>query len=183
MNKAKKHVVVFAGNECSKEKETYYYSVAYDTGKLLAKFGYITVTGGGPGLMNEVCRGAVENGGDTIGICLTVAGRVNSKYLTRKELFNHLNPRQQRLLNLGDAFIAIPGGIGTHYEVFAVVSLKRKLDIPFAKPMILVDGFFEPFEQLMEHIYKNGFAAMDVKKLYTMVKNPAEAIGILSKNI
>ena len=181
MNKAKKRVVVFAGNECRKDKENYYYNVAYDTGKLLARSGYVTVTGGGPGLMNEVCRGAVENGGETFGICLTVVGRINSKYLTRQELFHHLNPRQERLLNLGDAFIAIPGGIGTHYEIFAVVALKRKLDIPVAKPMILVDGFFDPFTQLMEHIYKNGFAAMDVKKLYTIVKNPAEAIEILSK--
>lgn len=179
----KKNVVVFAGNECVKQKEKYYFGLAYETGKLLAKAGYVTVTGGGPGLMNEVSRGAMENGGETIGICLTVAGRVHSNFLTTRELFEQLAPRQDRLISLGDALIALPGGIGTLYEVFAVIALKRKLDIAKEKPMILVDGFFGKFEQLMEHVYQNGFAQQSVKKLYSLVKTPKEALKILEKQL
>src|SRR3990167_3106322 len=120
MNKDKKRVVVFAGNECVKEKEEYYYKIAYETGQLLARGGYLTVTGGGPGLMNEVSRGAVEAGGKTLGICLNVVGRNHSNFLTTREVFDHLNLRQDRLISLADAFIGLPGGVGTLYEIFAV---------------------------------------------------------------
>lgn len=183
MNKDKKRAVVFAGNECSKEKESYYYNVAYDTGKLLARSGYITVTGGGPGLMNEVSRGAYEAGGETLGICLTVAGRNHSNFLTTREIFDHLNSRQDRLIGLADAFIALPGGIGTFYEVFAVIALKRKHEIEEEKPMILVDGFYKKFEQMMGEIYQQGFAQNSVKELYTLVKTPIDAINIISKTL
>jgi len=40
-----KNVVVFAGNECVKEREDYYYRLAYDTGKVLAENGFVTITG------------------------------------------------------------------------------------------------------------------------------------------
>lgn len=179
MSEGKKRVVVFAGNECVKEKEEYYYGIAYETGKLLARGGYLTVTGGGPGLMNEVSRGAQENGGKTLGICLEIPGRLHSNYLTKREIFHHLEPRQEKLLRLGDAYLALPGGIGTFYEIFEVIALKRKNEIRQNKPMILVNGFFGHLERLMEHIYKNGFATMDVKKLYTLVESPAQALEIL----
>jgi len=180
MNKSKKHIVVFAGNECVAAKEKYYYGLAYEMGKLLAQAGYVTVTGGGPGLMDQVSRGAVENGGVTIGIKLSVAGRIHSTFLTTSELFEHLAPRQERLLSLGDAFIALPGGVGTFYEVFQVIALKRKLDIEESKPMILVDEFFDQFEQLMNHVIQHGFAPPTIQKLYILLKTPQDAVKILS---
>lgn len=175
----KKKIAVFAGNECGKEKEKYYYSLAYNTGKLLAQNNFVTVTGGGPGLMNEVMRGAYENKGTTIGIRLSVPGRKHSEFATEFFLFSDLNLRQTELLSMADGFLALPGGVGTLYEIFAVVALKRKGELDKKKPLILIDGYYEELELLMGKMHKEGFAAEEVKSFYERVKTPMEAVKML----
>lgn len=171
-----KKIVVFAGNECVKEREKYYHCLAYKTGKLLAENNFVTVTGGGPGLMNEVMRGAYENGGTTIGIRLSIPGRKHSRFVTEFILFADLNKRQAELLAMADGFISLPGGVGTLYEIFAVLALKRKGELDKNKPMILVDGYYEGFEPLMDTMFKEGFAEKDVRSFYERVSWPEEAV-------
>lgn len=178
-----KNIVVFAGNECLQEKEQYYYPLAYTTGQLLAKAGFTVVTGGGPGLMNEVCRGAYEAGGETIGICLNVEGREQSSFLTKKEVFDHLNPRQERLLFFGDGYLALPGGIGSLYEITAVIALKRKKDIPVQRPLIIIDEYYQELRFLMEKMEREGFINHELDTSYEFAKTPQEAVGILIKKM
>lgn len=174
-----KNIVVFAGNDCKKEKELYYFNLAYKTGKLLANAGFATVTGGGPGLMNETMRGAFENSGKTIGIRLKIPGRSHSEYATEHLVFDALNPRQEKLLALGDAFVSLPGGIGTIYEIAAVLALKRKGEIPEEKPLILIDEYFAPYKKMMENMVEEGFLNHDFREYFQYVKTPEEAITIL----
>jgi hypothetical protein len=176
-----KKIAVFAGNECVKNREQYYYSLAYKTGKLLAEAGFTVVTGGGPGLMDETMRGAHDAGGETIGVCLNIEGRIQSRFITKKILFDHLNPRQEKLLNISDSYIAIPGGIGTLYEVLAVLSLKRKLDIPVDSPLILIDEYFNGFRKFLDFMLEEGFVSSNVEKLFLMVKTPEEAVKELKR--
>lgn len=177
----KKKIVVFAGNECVKEKEKYYYSLAFETGKLLAENNFITVTGGGPGLMNEVMRGAFENKGETIGVRLNVPGRKHSQFVTEFVFFTDLNKRQEELLKMADGFISLPGGVGTFYEIFAVLALKRKQELGEDKPLILVDGYYDEFGIIMDKMYKEGFAEGKIKSFYKRVASPEEAIKELKK--
>lgn len=174
--------MVFAGNECIAAKEKYYYWLAYNTGKLLAENNFITVTGGGPGLMNEVMKGAIDAGGETIGIRLNVAGRKHSQFVTKSLIFDDLNKRQEELLNMADGFIALPGGVGTFYEIFAVLALKRKGELDRRSPMILVDEYFDVFETLMNTMYKEGFAENKIKSFYERVETAKEVIKILKIN-
>ncbi len=53
----KKKISVFAGNNCNKEKEKFYFDLAYKTGKLLAENNFVTITGAGEGLMEETANG------------------------------------------------------------------------------------------------------------------------------
>lgn len=175
----KKKIAVFAGNECIPEKEKYYFPLAYKMGELLAENNFITVTGGGPGLMNEVMKGAYENGGETIGIRLNVPGRKHSQYATKFLTFDNLNARQEELLKIADGFITLPGGVGTLYEIFAVLAMKRKGDLDKNIPLILVDGYYDGFESLMQIMYKEGFAEEKVKEFYKIVDTPKEAIEML----
>ncbi len=172
----KKKIVVFAGNECLKEKEEYYYSLAYETGKLLAENNFITVTGGGPGLMDRVMKGAFENGGETYAVRLNLTGRKHSEYVTNFISFDDLNKRQDELLKMADGIISLPGGVGTFYEVFAVLALKRKGEYDKNKPLILVGDYFSEFEKLMGKMFKEGFAQKDLKSFYTKVSFCEEAI-------
>lgn len=176
----KKKIVVFAGNECAKDKKKYYYSLAYKTGKLLAENRFLTVTGGGPGLMNEVMKGTIEIGGETLGIRLNVPGRKHSEFVTKQMLFDNLNKRQEELLRIADGFISLPGGVGTFYEIFAVLALKRKGELDKNKPCILVDGYYDGFELLMKSMYEEGFAEKEIKSFYTRVTSPEEAVKLLT---
>lgn len=171
--------MVFAANECKKEKENLYYSMAYETGKLLAQEGFITVTGGGPGLMNETMRGAFENGGRTIGFCLNVKGREHSIYLSEKRMYYDLRKRQRELMDIGDGFLALPGGLGTIYEISGVLALKRKGEISPDRPMILIDTIYKNLEKLFHSLQEEGLIGHDLSSLYRMVQNPMQAIELL----
>jgi len=175
----KKRIVVFAGNGCKKEKEKYYFNLAYRTGELLAEAGFATVTGGGPGLMDEVMKGAWEKGGDTIGIRLNVQGVRHSKYAKEFSIYDSLVERQNKLIELGDSFIALPGGIGTYYEIFAVIAMKRKKEIPQSKHMILLSSYFKDFDKIIDKFINDGFASGEMRSFYSLAQNPEEAIDIL----
>lgn len=172
----KKKVAVFAASECKEDRQDYYYNLAFQTGTLLAKKGFVVVTGGGPGLMDQVMRGAYEAGGETIGICLQVEGRANSKYFTRQEMYDKLNPRQQRLIDVSDAYIALPGGIGTLYEIVAVLAQKRKKDIPAAKPFIIVDGYYRQFQEFLQKMIEEGFIPANINSYYEIAPTAGIAV-------
>ena len=156
-----KTIVVFAGNECSEGKEPYYYNVAYQTGKILAQTGFLVATGGGEGLMDQVSKGAQDNGGETVGVCLYIPNRIQSKHLSKQYLYYKLNSRQEKLISLADGFIALPGGIGTLYEITAILALKKKGEIKSETPFILIDGYYKDFQQLIEKMVENGFDGRD----------------------
>lgn len=173
-------IVVFAGNGCRKEREDYYFSLAFKTGRLLSRAGFVVVTGGGPGLMNEVSRGAYDTGGKTIGICLEKQGREQSKYLSEKTVYNKLRPRQEKLLSLGDGFVALPGGIGTLYEITEIMGLKRKGELPLTKPLVLISSYFHPFINELKRMYHEGFVTKELDSFYFQANTPEEAIKILT---
>jgi len=176
-----KNIVVFAGNDCAKDKEKYYYSLAYKTGKLLAQNGFTVVSGGGPGLMNELMRGAYEAGGKTIAICLEILGRKHTEFATEKTVYKDLNVRQTKLISYGDAFISLPGGVGTLYEISAILALKRKEEIESRKPFFLIDSYFQKFEPFLENMITEGFINESLRNYYKLVNTPEVAIDLLKK--
>ncbi|OGG00435.1 Rossman fold protein, TIGR00730 family [Candidatus Gottesmanbacteria bacterium RBG_13_37_7] len=176
-----KNIVIFAGNDVGSLKPKYYLNLAYQTGKLLGKAGFTVVTGGGPGLMNEASKGACEAGGQTVGVCLEISGRKQSVYLKEKYFYRKLNNRQKKLISLGQAFIALPGGIGTYYEIMEILALKRKKEIPLDYPLILVSEYFRIFHRLMQEIANEGFASKEIDLFYKLVRNPEDAVGEILK--
>ena len=176
----KKKISVFGGTRCVKEKEPYYFNLAYQTGKLLAEAGYTVLTGGGPGLMNETLRGAFENGGETIGVMLELEGITHSPYFTEKYIFDKLVPRQDKLIQLADGYITLPGGMGTLFETVEILTLKNVKEIPVEKPLILVDDYYKDLDTLFSKIIKEGFIREDLHTNFQLVSCPEDAITILN---
>jgi uncharacterized protein (TIGR00730 family) len=174
-----KTIAVFAGNRCHTEKEAYYYDVAYRMGKLLAQSGFVTVTGGGPGLMDETLHGASDHGGETIAIRLKKPGFLHSPFASRHEAYEKLGPRQDQILALSDAFIALPGGVGTLYEIMAVLALKRVGEIPRDKPLILVGEYYRDMQELAGKMVGEGFVDATIHDIFSLVATPEEAIQVL----
>lgn len=174
-----KNIVVFAGNGCEKDREEFYYSLSYETGKILARRGFTVVTGGGPGLMNQALKGAYENNGKTIGVRLHQEGKVQSPYATKTFFYRQLKPRQAKLISLAHAFLALPGGIGTFYEIFEVLSLKRKGEIKMSTPLIIIGEYYEEFLKLISLMEKEGLVHKSIRNLFHYCKDLKEMEKIL----
>lgn len=116
----------------------------------------------------------------TIGVALNVKERKKSEYIHEEFVFDKLNPRQDKLISMADAYIALPGGIGTLYEVIAVLALKRLNEIPKDKPLILVDKYFKRLETLFKEMIGEGFVEESLSNLYTLVETPSDAIVSIS---
>lgn len=126
------------------------YTLAYQTGKLLAQAGFVIANGGYGGTMLAASKGAAEAGGETIGVtCSAFKSSTANEYITREIVTGSLDERLDTLIKLGRAYVVLPGGTGTLLELAKVWELKNKGFIEADKPIILVGGFWKPLVDLI----------------------------------
>jgi uncharacterized protein (TIGR00730 family) len=126
------------------------YTLAYETGKVLAQAGFAIANGGYGGTMEAAAKGAAEAGGEIIGItCSAFKSSQANKYTTRTIVTASLDERLDTLLKLGRAYVVLPGGTGTLLELAKVWELKNKGFPEADKPIILVGSFWKPLVDLV----------------------------------
>lgn len=130
-------ITVFGSARFADEKHPYYRK-GREIGELLAREGFTVITGGGPGLMEAVNRGAFEAGGRSIGahILLPFEAAPN-KYLTDIITFYYFFVRKVILVKYSYAFVIMPGGLGTLDELFEALTLIQTGKL-YDFPVILV---------------------------------------------
>ncbi|GAA0668144.1 TIGR00725 family protein [Natronoarchaeum mannanilyticum] len=101
------------------------YEQARDVGRLLAQRGHTVVCGGRTGVMEAVCRGAREEGGETIGVLPGEDSRAANEYVTTPIATGLGNARNVLVVLNGDAAIAIDGSTGTLSEIAHALDLGR----------------------------------------------------------
>ena len=133
-------VTVF-GSARFKEDHTYY-NLARAVGKELARVGFATITGGGPGIMEAANRGAFESGGTSYGLNIRLPREQRANpYLHKSVDYHYFFARKVMLVKYSCAFIVMPGGLGTLDELFEAATLIQCRKIgPF--PIILMDRKF-----------------------------------------
>jgi uncharacterized protein (TIGR00730 family) len=99
------------------------YEQARELGKRLASHGYSVVTGGGPGVMEAANRGAAEAGGQSIGISIDLPHERPNQYSTTSLHFHYFFVRKVMLVWRAQAFVLMPGGLGTLDELFETATL------------------------------------------------------------
>src|SRR6187401_1267957 len=101
-----------------------FYIAAREFGKRISDLGFVTMTGGGPGIMEAANRGAFENGGISVGcnIQLPFEQKPNP-YMQESITFEHFFVRKVLLKKYSYAFIIMPGGFGTLDEFFETLTL------------------------------------------------------------
>ena len=125
------------------------YTLAYETGRLLAQADFTIANGGYGGTMLATSKGAAEAGGETIGVtCSAFTGTAN-EYISREIVTDSPDERLDTLIKLGQAYVVLPGGTGTLLELAKVWELKNKGFIEADKPIILVGGFWKPLVDLI----------------------------------
>jgi len=129
-------------------------------GAAVAARGWRLVFGGGHvGLMGAVADGALDAGGEVVGVIprSLMARELAHRRLTRLEVVDDMALRKTRMIALSDAFAALPGGLGTLDELFEVLTLRQIGE--HRKPVALLDqaGYWQPLLAACDAMVATGF--------------------------
>jgi uncharacterized protein (TIGR00730 family) len=157
---------------------------AHELGRSLAERGAaIVYGGGGRGLMGEIARASLAAEGHVIGVIprSMVEREAAHNGVTEQVIIDTMHQRKQIMADRCDAYIAMPGGVGTLDEIFEAITW-HQLDL-HAKPMIFldIDGYYSPLKQFLEHSAELGFipvSTMDAIGFETTVPGVLEALKI-----
>ncbi len=153
-----KSLCVFCGS--SPGNDPRYLEVASGLGALLARRKLTLVYGGGRvGLMGAVADAALRNGGRVIGVIpqLLLDKEVGHTGLSQLRVVSSMAERKQVMGDLADAFLTLPGGIGTMDELFEAWTWTQ-LDL-HRKPCGLLnqDGYYDPLIAFLDRCVSEGF--------------------------
>jgi uncharacterized protein (TIGR00730 family) len=160
MAAALRRICVFCG--ASSGRDPRYAQAATLVGESLAQRGIELIYGGSAvGLMGAVAEGALVAGGRVTGVipAALVERELAHKGLTELRIVQTLHERKAAMAELSDAFLALPGGLGTLEELAEVLSWAQ-LGL-HAKPVGALDvgGFFGPLVAYLDHAEREGFVA------------------------
>jgi uncharacterized protein (TIGR00730 family) len=152
---------------------------ASEVGEGLARRGVGLVYGGGRvGLMGAVADGALGAGGEVHGVIpqALVDRELAHRGVTELHVVDTLHARKARMAELSDAFVALPGGLGTLEELAEVLSWAQ-LGL-HAKPVGLLDpnGYFEPLLAFLDHAVAEGFLAPQHRALLSVAQTLDELL-------
>jgi uncharacterized protein (TIGR00730 family) len=175
---ALRSVCVFCGS--SAPTDVRYRDAARALGALVAEAGIDLVYGGGQlGLMGEVADAALSHGGRVVGVIPAglFSREVGHTGLTKLHEVGSMHERKQLMYDLSDAFIALPGGLGT-LEELAEVATWSQLGL-HAKPVVLLDvaGFWEPLVTQLDRMVSAGLLKPAGRELIRRTRSAAEALA------
>ena len=160
------------------------YKRAEEMGRALARAGHAVITGGGPGDMEAANKGAMEAGGESIGLAIELPYELKpNPYLTRTLSFRYFFVRKVMFVKYSQAFVILPGGFGTLDELFEAVTLIQTRKVkPF--PVILAgehqywDGLINWINQT---VVKRGKVREAEVGILQRAETPAEVLKILKR--
>ncbi|MGC4827885.1 TIGR00730 family Rossman fold protein [Micromonospora arida] len=160
--------------------------LATETGAELARRGHTLVSGGGcVGMMGALADGARSAGGRTVGVIpqslvdLEVADLASDELLVTDSMAS----RKTVMIDKSDAFLTLPGGLGTLDELFEVWTTATLA--LHSKPMVLVDtdGFYRPLLDWLDALADQTFLKPAGRDLLTVTTTVTEALNILESHL
>ncbi|MBS1097300.1 TIGR00730 family Rossman fold protein [Gluconobacter sphaericus] len=159
---------------------------AKEIGTALARHGITLVYGGGHvGLMGAVADAALQAGGKVIGVIpeFLHAREVMHKGVTQLEVTPDMHTRKARMFELSDAYIIIPGGLGTFDELMEIMTWKQ-LGL-HQEPIYIVNigGWATSLVNTLNDAVDQGFADPSARKLFTVVEDVPALMQHLSVSV
>lgn len=178
-----KTVCVYCGS--SDKMAPVYLEAAREMGRRIACRGLSIVYGAGStGLMGAVADGALEAGGEVIGVIPKMFNTpaLAHQKLTRMEVVDTIHIRKARLAELGDAYIALPGGFGTFEELFEILTWSQ-IGL-HSKPIGLLNTnrYYDPLLAAIEHARAEGFIYEEHRALLAFHEDPERLLDLLSSH-
>ena len=170
-------VCIFCGSSFGDEPR--YADAARQAGSEIARRGWTLVYGGARvGLMGEVARSALEAGGRVVGVMprFLFEREVGHEGITSLEVVDSLAERKRRMGELSDAFLSLPGGIGTLDELFeawswAQVGLQRK-----PSGLLNVGGYYDALLAFVDRATAAGFIKPQHRQLLAVSGDVGELL-------
>jgi uncharacterized protein (TIGR00730 family) len=153
-------------------------------GQLMAENRIRLIYGGGRiGLMGVLADAVIAHGGTAVGVIpeFLETREVGHRGVTTLHVVDSMHTRKNLMFDESDAFAILPGGFGTLDEAFEIITWRQlKLhDKPIV--MIDVDGYWQPFLQLVDHVIGRGFARPACRELFTVVSTVDEVLDAIRR--
>jgi uncharacterized protein (TIGR00730 family) len=161
-----------------------YIAAAKELGESMAERGIRLVYGGARiGMMGEVADAVMKNGGEVIGVIPEhlQSTEVGHSGITELKVVESMHVRKKLMFDLSDAFAVLPGGFGTLDELFEIITW-RMLSL-HAKPVVVIniDGYWDPFQALVDHMIGKGFARESTRQFFSVVNSVGRVFDLLDE--
>lgn len=175
-------MVVAVYGASSRELDAAYLDAAFQAGAALAKRGHAMVYGAGQtGVMGAAARGMASEGGRIVGVAPRFFDQPGVLYQSCAEMIftETMSQRKQRMEDLADAFLVLPGGIGTLEEFFETLTLRHlgRHEKPIA--LLNVNGCWDALDALMQASAEERFTPAESLSLYRIFTDVTEALDYL----
>jgi uncharacterized protein (TIGR00730 family) len=180
----KPSICVYCGSRLGASPE--YVAAARELGRSIAARGWRLVYGGGNvGLMGATADAALGAGGEVIGVIpeRLVGLEVGHRGLSQLHVVPTMHDRKRMMAEQADAFVALPGGIGTLEELFEVWTWRHLgyHDQPIG--LLNVAGFYDPLLQFMRNTQDAGFVDASQQSMLSVARDPAALLDQLASEM
>jgi len=155
---------------------------ADDLGRKIGKLGIELVYGGATiGLMGSVARGVHATGGKVVGVIPEFMKSKEIEYVEADELIVTQDMRKRKAImdDRADAFIALPGGVGTLEELMEILSMKQLKLNP--KPLVVLNTqrFYDKWVALIQEMVALKFTKASIEDLFFLAEDPQSALDYI----
>ena len=159
-----------------------YLDTAVDLGRKMGELGIDLVYGGATiGLMGSVARGVHASGGKVVGVLPQFMKSKDIEYAEADELIVTRDMRERKAImdDRADAFIALPGGIGTLEELMEILSMKQLRLNP--KPLVVLNTqkFYDKWVALIHDMVAQKFTKASIEDLFFLANDPQSALDYI----
>lgn len=172
-----KTICIFCSS--SEDLDDSYYNLANNLGNKIGKLNLTMVHGaGGIGLMKRLSEASIKQNGKVIGVIPELLNKPGIVWNNHTELIitPDMKTRKEKMRELADAFIALPGGFGTLEELLEVITLKQLKY--HSKPIVIINQrkFYDALIKQFEVFFNQGFANPNYNKLFYITEDIDMAI-------
>ena len=177
LSKLPKAVTVFGSARTTPEDASYQLGV--EVGRKLAEHSYAVITGGGPGIMEAANRGAHEAGGLSVGLGIELPHEQGlNEYVDLGLNFRFFFARKTMFLKYSQAFICLPGGMGTMDEFFEVMCMVQTGKVTNYPIVLMGTDYWSGLLEWMENtLAANGYINEGDRELFLLTDDPDEALS------
>lgn len=177
-----KSICVFCGS--STGNDVRYAQEASQLGALLARNSITLIYGGASiGIMGAVANAVLDNQGRVIGVIPEFLSKKEIRHENLTELItvNSMHERKQKMAELSQGFIALPGGFGTLEELCEIITWLQLGLLPHPVGILNVSGYYQHLMRLFDHMVQEGFLKSQNRNMIIESEDPGELLERMKK--